>query len=98
MTICPKCGQASSNDKICSNCWSDMNAKSKPKPVKDVTDFKWKNIVLLGVLLIVVFYLLTLMLDSMRQNINPATPAAVIVTPSVTETPSIVTPVVSPTP
>jgi hypothetical protein len=75
-----------------------MNAKPKPKPVNEGINPKWKTVVFAGLLLIVVFYLLTLMLDSMKQSANPAQPAVVIVTPSITETPSAATPVISPTP
>ena len=79
MIVCPKCGQPSTSDKICSNCWSDMNAKPKPpKPADDGTFTKGRNIVLLGLLLIVVFYLLSLMMDSMKGNISPAQPAVTI--------------------
>lgn len=71
MTLCPKCGQTSTSDKVCSNCWADLTAKPKaPKPPNDPADFKLKNIVLLGFLLIVVLYLMSMLVNSMMSNNN----------------------------
>ena len=89
MTLCPKCGQTSSSDKICSNCWADLMAKPKaPKPKKDPADINLKNIVLLGLLLIVVLYLMSMFVGSMMSSNSNSQPQPQPVTVFIVATPT----------
>ena len=68
MVICPKCNQPSQNDKICSNCWSDLRAKPKPeKSPRDFSRLPMKDIVLYAVILMAFCFFMMYMAKIMAQ-------------------------------
>ena len=54
MIVCPKCNQMSQNDKVCTNCWSDLTGKSHvEKAPRDLTKMPLRNIIIVAVAVIV---------------------------------------------
>lgn len=68
MVICPKCGQQSQNDKVCTNCWSDLTAKPKSeKAPRDLTQMPLRNIILLAAIAIVFGFFMMFIAHIMAQ-------------------------------
>lgn len=88
MPICPKCGQLSTTEKFCSNCWSEMTTKSKSsKKKEDPVKTPFRNIAILGVFLVAFGYFMSFMARQIASETpNPA--AAPTETPSTTQAPA----------
>lgn len=69
MTICPKCNQMSSSDKICSNCWANLTIKPKgEKKSADAVEQRLKNMVIWAGILIVVLFLMSMVLETFKSG------------------------------
>ncbi len=76
MTICPKCNQPSTSDKVCSNCWATLTIKRRSgNSTSDDWDKKWRDIFILGVVAIAAIFLLNMLVDSFKPQVptNPVT-------------------------
>lgn len=90
MALCPKCGQESTNEKFCSNCWASMTVKPKAEK-KEQNPFR--NLIIVAVFLIIFGLAMSYLANMMRPADAPlqATPTTPAQAPVPTDTPSVPT-------